>query len=190
MTKGGLDRLQNEINILLHPPLLLLLPFPFWPACLHYTAVLLLRLLNLLVDLLAALGVIPVVEEHSARIRNDLELGANDRKTSLDQPVLVRRALVLLLPCAGDVVVWREGVLLERLGVLFDYGHVRLELGEARVAELVSAREVRVCDGVGALEVGMEGRDEAAVGVGGEVEGAGADVGVLESFDGVVDNGV
>jgi hypothetical protein len=102
----------------------------------------------------------------------------------------VRRALVLLLPCAGDVVVWREGVLLERLGVLFDHGHVRLELGEARVAELVGAREVWVCDGVGALEVGVEGRDEAAVGVGGEVEGAGADVGVLEGFDGVVDDGV
>jgi hypothetical protein len=47
-----------------------------------------------------------------------------------------------------------------------------------------------VCDGVGALEVGVEGRDEAAVGVGGEVEGAGADVGVLEGFDGVVDDGV
>jgi len=84
LTKGGFDRLQNGINILLQPPLLLLLPLPFRPACLHYIAVLLLRLLNLLIDLLTALGAIPVVQEHSARIRDDLELGANDRKTSLD----------------------------------------------------------------------------------------------------------
>jgi hypothetical protein len=164
--------------------------FPLPPHCLFQVAILLLRLLNLLVDLLATLGAVPVLQEHGARIRNDLELSAHDRKTSLDESVLVRRALILLLPCAGDVVVRREGVLLENVGVLLDNGHVGLELGQAGVAELIGAREVRVCDRIRSLQVGVERCDEAAVCVGGEVEGAGADVGVLDGFDCVVYYGV
>jgi len=102
----------------------------------------------------------------------------------------VRRALVLLLPCASHVVVRRERVALEHAGVLLDGGHVRLQLGQPVVAELVCAREVRVCDGVGALQVWVERRDDAAVRVGGEVEGLRADLGRLERLDGVVDDGV
>jgi hypothetical protein len=163
------------------------------PHLLHNRAlvgVLLLDLLHLLVDLLAALGVVPVVEEHGARILDDLELGANDRKSSLDKPVLVRRALVLLLPRARDVLVRREGVVLEHGGVLLDDGNVRLELVQAAVAELIRASEVWVRDRVGALQVRVEGGDEAAVCVGCEIECAGADVGVLECLNRVVYDGV
>jgi hypothetical protein len=102
----------------------------------------------------------------------------------------VRCPLVLLLPGSGYIVVWCKGVLLELLRVFFDDGHIRFELGEAVVAELIGTGEVGVRDAVGALQVGVEGRDEAAVCVGSEVEGAGADVGVLEGLDGVVDDGV
>jgi hypothetical protein len=151
---------------------------------------LLLNLLHLLVDLLAALGAVPVVEEDSASVLEHFELGADARKTRLDKAVLVRCALVLLLPGSGYIVVWREGVLLELLRVLLDDGHVPFELGQTVVAELISLGEVRVCDAVGALEVRVEGRDEAAVCVGCEVHGAGANVGVLEGLNGVVHDGV
>jgi hypothetical protein len=150
------------------------------------SSILLLDLLDLLVDLLAALGVVPVVEEHGASILDDLEFRAHDCETGLDEPVRVRRALILLLPCAGNILVGCEGIVLEHLGVFLDDGHVRLELGEAGVAELVGARQVWVCDGVRALQVGVEGHDKVAVCVGREVDGAGADVGLLERLARVV----
>lgn len=102
----------------------------------------------------------------------------------------MRRALVLLLPGSSYIVVWRESVFLEHLGILLDDGHVGFELGQTIVAKLVSAGEVGMCDAVGALKVWVEGRDEAAVCVGCEVQGAGADVRVLEGLDGVVDDRV
>lgn len=151
---------------------------------------LLLHLLHLLVDLLAALGAVPVVEEDGASVLENLELGANDRKTSFDEAILVRRALVLLLPGACYVVVRRKGILLEDLGVLLDDGDVCLELGEASVTELVSAGQVWVRDAVWALQVGVEGRDEAVVRVGCKVECTGANVGVLESLNCVVERRV
>jgi hypothetical protein len=153
-------------------------------------SILLLDLLHLLVDLLAALGVVPVVEKHGARILDDLELGANDGKSSLDEPVLVRRALVLLLPRAGNVLVGSEGIVFEHGGVFLDDGHVGLELVQAAVAELIRAGKVWVRDRVGALQVRVEGSDEAAVCVGREVECAGTDVGVAERLDRVVYDGV
>jgi hypothetical protein len=153
-------------------------------------SILLLHLVYLLIDLLSTLAVVPVVEEHSASILNHLEFRAHNSQTQLDSAVLVRCALVLLLPGSGYIVVWREGVLLELLRVLLDDGHVPFELGQTVVAELISLGEVRVCDAVGALEVRVEGRDEAAVCVGCEVQGAGANVGVLEGLDGVVHDGV
>jgi len=151
---------------------------------------LLLHLLHLLVDLLATLGAVPVAEEDGASVLEHLELGANDRKTSLDEPVLVRRALILLLPGACYVVVRRKGILLEDLGVLLDDGDVCLELGEASVTELVGAGQVWVRDAVWALQVGVEGGDEAVVRVGCKVECTGADVGVLEALDCVVERRV
>jgi hypothetical protein len=62
------------------------------PHLVHQLAlmsILLLDLLHLLVDLLAALGVVPVVEEHSTSILNDLELRAHNGEAGLDEPVLV-----------------------------------------------------------------------------------------------------
>jgi hypothetical protein len=168
---------------------LISLPIPL-PRQFALMCILLLDLLDLLVDLLAALGVVPVVEEHGASILNDLELRAHDGETSLDEAVLVRRALVLLLPRAGDVLVGREGIVLEHGGVLLDDGHVRLELVQAAVTKLVRAGEIWVRDRVGALQVGVEGSDEAAVCVGCEVECAGTDVGVAERLDRVVNDWV
>jgi hypothetical protein len=98
----------------------------------HYRTligILLLDLLHLFVDLLPALGIVPVVQEDGAGVLNHLELCAHDSETSLDEPILMRRALVLLLPGVGDVLVWRKGVVFQYLGVFFDDGHVRLELG-------------------------------------------------------------
>jgi hypothetical protein len=151
---------------------------------------LLLNLLHLLIDLLAALGAVPVVEEDVASILEHLEFGANDRKARLDKTVLVRCALILLLPGTGYIVVRRKGIFLEDLRVLLDDGDVTFKLGQARVAKLVGARQIWVRDTVGALQVGVEGRDEAAVRVGCEVQCAGADVGVLERLDCVVHNWV
>lgn len=155
-----------------------------------FCGILLLDLLDLLVDLLATLGVVPVVEEDGAGILDHLELGANDGKASLDEPVLVRGALVLLLPCACNVVVRRKRILLQHLRVLLDDRHVRLKLGQAIVAELVGAGQVRVCDRVRSLQVGVEGCDPAAVCVGGKVQRACANVGVLDCLDRVVHYGV
>jgi hypothetical protein len=164
------------------PPLLLLLLTP--------SRILLLHLIDLLINLLPSLAIIPVIQKHTTRILQHLEFRAHHRKPHLNSTILVRRSLVLLLPGPSDVVVGCEGVLLELLSVLFDNGHVRFELGEASVAEFVGAGEVGVRDAVGALKVGVEGRNEAAVCVGGEVEGASADVGVFEGLDRVVDNGI
>jgi hypothetical protein len=147
---------------------------------------LLLNLLHLLIDLLAALGAIPVVEEDVASILEHLELGANDCKTRLDKTILMRCALILFLPGTGYVIVRRKGIFLEDLRVFLDNGDVAFELGEARVSELVGARQVWVRDAVRALQVGVEGRDKAAVRVGCEVECTGADIGVLERLDCVV----
>lgn len=102
----------------------------------------------------------------------------------------MRRALVLLLPCTCDVVVRRKRILLQHLRVLLDDRDVCLELGQASVAELVGAGQVRVCDRVRSLQVGVEGCDEAAVCVGGKVQCAGTDVGVLEGLDRIVHDGV
>jgi hypothetical protein len=161
-----------------------------FPILVVPVSALLLNLLHLLIHLLAALAAIPVIQKHLARILDHLELGANDRKTRLDQPVRVRRALVLLLPRAGYVVVRRECVALEHARVFFHGGDVALEGGQAVVAELIRAGEVWVCDRVRALQVGVEGRDDAAVRVVCEVERGCAELGALERLDGVVHDGV
>lgn len=133
---------------------------------------------------------VPVVEKHGAAILDDLELSANNGKTSPDETVAVRRPLVLLIPGAGEVVEWRKRIALEDAGVFLDDGHIGLKLRQASVSELISLGEVWVCDGVRALEVWMERCNDASIGVGGEVQCAGADLGVLECFDRVMNDRV
>jgi hypothetical protein len=151
---------------------------------------LLFYLVGLLADLLTdlLLVAVPVVEEHGAAILEDLELSANDRKTSFDEAIAVRRPLVLLVPSSGEIVEWRESISLQDAGVLLHDGYVRLKLGQSTVAELICLGEVWVCDGVRALEVWVEGCDDALIGVGSEVQCAGANLGVLECLDGVMDD--
>jgi hypothetical protein len=155
-----------------------------------YWSSLLLDLIDLLIDLLPALTAVPVLQEHTARILEDFQLGAHNCEARLYEPILMRCALVLLLPRVCDVVIRRKRIAFEYARVLLDNRHVRLEFRQTRVTELVCTREVRVRNRVRALQVGVEWRDEAAVRVGCEVESTGAKLGVLESFDSVVHDGV
>jgi hypothetical protein len=150
----------------------------------------LLDLFDLLIDLLPTLAVVPVLQEYTTRILEDLQLGAYNCQARLYETILMRCALVLLLPRVCDIVVRRKRIALEHARVLFDNRNVRLKCRQTRVTELVCTRKVRVCDRVGALQVRVEWCYKAAVRVGCEVKGAGAELSVLEGFDCVVHDGV
>jgi hypothetical protein len=120
---------------------------------------------------------------------HNFQLGAHNRETRLHQPI-APRALILLLIGARQVVVRRKSVALERVGVLFHNGNVGFESREAIVTKLVGAREVRMCNGVGTLQIWVKRCDKRAVGVVGEVEGAGANLRRCDERGCVVDDWV
>lgn len=60
---------------------------------------LLLRLINLLIDLLASLTAVPVIEEHGACVLHNLELSADDSEAKFDNALSVLGALVLVVVC-------------------------------------------------------------------------------------------
>jgi hypothetical protein len=89
-------------------------------------SLLLLLLLNLLLRRLLAL--VPVSQEHIARILHNLQLGAQYDNAGLDQPILTLCLLVLILPGARHICVRAQCNLLDLVRVFLDDGQVSLKL--------------------------------------------------------------
>ena len=151
------------------------------------TATLLLDLINLLSGVFIAFA--PVAQEDIERIVCNLELCADEGLSGLDDALALCLG-VLVLVRAGEVGVRVEGHVPEFGCVLLDNGEAGLDLGQARVTELVGLVQVRCNIGKGSLEVGVEGCEKALVCVVEEDQRPCA-VGVgLVELDRVLDNGI
>ena len=74
------------------------------------------RLLNLLVRLLLSLA--EVLRDNAVRIETELELRAHKRLDALHHAVLTLGLLVLILPCAEDVLLALAGNLQRKRSVI------------------------------------------------------------------------
>jgi hypothetical protein len=151
------------------------------------TATLLLDLIHLLGSVFLAL--VPVAQQDVEGIMCNLELSADEGLSGLDDALAVCLG-VLVLVGAGEVRVRGEGHVPELRCVLLYDGEAGLDLGQARVAELIGLVQVGCNIREGGLEVGVEGSKNALVCVVEDGKRLCA-VGVrLVELDRVVDDGV